>query len=224
MVQHHASVKDTMREFQEMLDREDEGSGDDEEEKDDAATGALGGALEALDLLDEGFYGDDPPPTEDERVTMGAVLGGMARVADLYRYALAVVDEQGARLAAGAGDLAGVAAVHHACVELNTAMLEAGDALYPPHIADEVADTLRDLVQAARAVGEALDKCSSQGEGGDGRAAQILEGLEGAVGALTEAVGGMTNGEQGGEPSLPLKDGEARGPAEASSADGHGTH
>lgn len=122
ILQHQAAVRDTLREFGEMLPEEGNGEGGEEEEYEDE---------------DDIFGGGSGPLGAWEKENVARCLVALGHCGEMMKAALGAVDESAA-VAASAGAEAevmdGVVRVEESCEALTAAVVNAADALYPPQV------------------------------------------------------------------------------------------
>lgn len=126
ILQHQAAVRDTLREFGEMLleGEESEGEGGEEEEEEDD---------------DDTFGGGSGPLGAWEKENVARCLVALRHCGEMMKAALGAVDESAAAAAAASAGaeaevMDGVVRVEESCEALTAAVVNAADALYPPQV------------------------------------------------------------------------------------------
>eukprot|EP00624_Nannochloropsis_granulata_P000851 evm.model.NODE_13674_length_13341_cov_22.742823.1 len=143
---HYLAVKDTLREFEDMLQEEveEEGTeGEEEEEDDDLVEGVQNIGLTEEEEEEEDFFGGERRMKDCERENVKRCLVALGHCGEMVKRVLDTVDEamteEGGEGGREGGQEEGeriqrVAEVEESCQGLAAAVVNAADALYPPQV------------------------------------------------------------------------------------------
>ncbi|KAM3575761.1 hypothetical protein VYU27_002380 [Nannochloropsis oceanica] len=162
---HYSAVKDTLREFEELLQEEAEEERtegeEEEEEDDDLVEGVQDIELTGEEDEEGDFFGGERRMKEWERENVKRCLVALGHCGEMIKRVLDTVDEAMTEEGGEGGEggreegqeegerIQKVAEVEESCQGLAAAVVNAADALYPPQIRQELELQLGALVAAA---------------------------------------------------------------------------